>query len=351
MNAALRKTGLATLAFTFSLTLGPRFANAQDASRAQALFEDGRRLMGEGHFSEACPKLAASQKLDPGAGTLMNLATCYEKNGQSASAWATFKEAAAASHATNHLDWEAAARARAGKLEPDLARMSITLSAGARAQGVVVQRDESDVDAAELGSPIPIDAGVHVVRARAAGKKTWMTQVTIPGPGARHTLEIPRLDDEPAAAAPSAASPPATTSPAHPPADAPSDGSAQRLLGVAVAGAGVIGVAVGVFFALKASSTQDEALTHCNADNQCNADGIALGKDADSQAAASTVSFIIGGLLVAGGAALYFTAPRAPAHADRDAPRSKDAARHATGLRVGLGGPASVLGLNFGGAF
>src|SRR3954468_8607529 len=85
-------------------------AFAQDNSRAQALFDDGRRLMNEGHFAEACPKLAASQKLDPGAGTLMNLATCYEKNNQLASAWATFKEAAAASHASGHADWETAAR-------------------------------------------------------------------------------------------------------------------------------------------------------------------------------------------------------------------------------------------------
>src|SRR4051794_31792523 len=88
-------------------------AHAQDASRAQALFDDGRRLMNEGHYAEACPKLAASQKLDPGAGTLLNLATCYEKNSQFASAWATFKEAAAASHSSGHADWETAARGRA----------------------------------------------------------------------------------------------------------------------------------------------------------------------------------------------------------------------------------------------
>src|SRR5215207_9774287 len=116
-------------------------AGAQEASRAQALFDEGRRLMTEGKLGEACPKLAASQKLDPGAGTLMNLATCYEKNGQLASAWATFKEAAAASRASGHADWEQAARGRADKLEPELARIVVVVSKEAQAPGLVVERD------------------------------------------------------------------------------------------------------------------------------------------------------------------------------------------------------------------
>src|SRR6187401_1741060 len=148
-----------------------RTVHAQDASRAQALFDDGRRLMNEGHFQEACPKLAASQKLDPGAGTLMNLATCYEKNNQLASAWAAFREAAAASRASGHPDWETAARGRADKLEPELARLSVTVAKDVEVPGLVVERDGRALDPAEWATPMPIDGGPHTIRALAPGKK------------------------------------------------------------------------------------------------------------------------------------------------------------------------------------
>src|SRR4051812_2324896 len=161
LGLGLRLVPLVTL-----VTLA-RTAHAQEGSRAQALFDDGRRLMNEGHFADACPKLAASQKLDPGAGTLMNLATCYEKNNQLASAWATFKEAAAASRASGHADWETAARGRADKLEPELARLAVVVPKDVQVPGLVVERDGRALDPAEWATPIPVDGGTHTVRALA----------------------------------------------------------------------------------------------------------------------------------------------------------------------------------------
>jgi Flp pilus assembly protein TadD len=70
--------------------------SATDKAAVRALFDEGKRLMDAGQFAQACPKFADSEKLDPDVGTLLDLGVCYEKNGQTASAWATYKEAASA---------------------------------------------------------------------------------------------------------------------------------------------------------------------------------------------------------------------------------------------------------------
>ena len=74
------------------------FAGGNEAA-AEALFDEAKKLANDGKFAEACPKFAESNRLDRGAGTLIHLADCYEKNKQTASAWATFKEAASAAQA------------------------------------------------------------------------------------------------------------------------------------------------------------------------------------------------------------------------------------------------------------
>src|SRR5262245_52850537 len=71
----------------------PAFGQARDAATAEALFRQGRQAMEAKSYAQACPKFAESQKLDPAAGTLMNLATCEEKLGKLASAWQHWKEA------------------------------------------------------------------------------------------------------------------------------------------------------------------------------------------------------------------------------------------------------------------
>jgi hypothetical protein len=48
----------------------------------------------------------------------------------------------------------------------------------------------------------------------------------------------------------------------------------------------------------------------CRADNHCTTAGAQLRSDAKSAATISTVGFVAGGVLLAGGAVLFFTAPQ-----------------------------------------
>ena len=87
---------------------GERSAFAQPSPEARAaasaLFDDGRRLMSENKFAEACPKLEESQRIDPGAGTLYQLSVCFESIGRIASAWIGFRDVAVQSANAGQAD-------------------------------------------------------------------------------------------------------------------------------------------------------------------------------------------------------------------------------------------------------
>jgi hypothetical protein len=87
--------------------------------------------------------------------------------------------------------------------------------------------------------------------------------------------------------------------------------SAGRKIGLALGGAGLGGLAVGAIFGVLSKAMYDHALTSgCGGDsNRCSADGIADGKTAHTEAAIATLGFAAGGVLLAAGAALYFTSP------------------------------------------
>jgi len=100
-------------------------AGAAQKAAAESLFDDALKAMKSGHFAEACPKLEESERIDPAIGTLLYLAECYEKSGRTASAWATFREAASAAQAQGETDRTRVAAARADRLQPSLSKLTL----------------------------------------------------------------------------------------------------------------------------------------------------------------------------------------------------------------------------------
>ncbi len=301
MNAA-RFSALSALVVAVSVHAGAaRAENGQDKAAANVLFEDGKRLLEDGKTSEACGKFAESNRLDLGIGTTLWLADCYERNGQSASAWAQFDEAADLA-ARKKDPREKIARGRASQLEATLVRLTVEVSPDAAVDGLEVRCDDSLVGRAMWGMAVPVDPGAHVISVRAPKKKSWELRVEITDSRAT-SVQVPVLIDEPSLLPVVQRMPePSTGSPA---------GSTQRLMGLVLAGAGVVGVGMGTYFGLAAKGKLDDsnANNHCHDANRCDAAGLVLRSDAKSAATVSTVSLALGGAAIAGGVALYLTAP------------------------------------------
>jgi hypothetical protein len=104
------------------------------------------------------------------------------------------------------------------------------------------------------------------------------------------------------------ADPPASASPRV---DDPAVGDSQRTVAFLVGGVGIVGVVVGSVFGLVSISRGKDADKECQPPdyNICTAKGVEAGSAAMSAGNVSTVAFVAGGVLVAGGVVLYLTAP------------------------------------------
>lgn len=300
-------------------------ADAERMAAAQALFDEARALTERGEYAAACPKFAESRRLDPTMGTTFYLAECLEHIGRLASAWSYYIEVADAARASGQGDREVYARNRAEALRPRLPWLVVVVSPAARKlPGLLIKRDGIVLGEAQLGVAIPVDFGEHVITAAAPGRKPWEVRISVSEEAKTTKIEIPVLD----ALSPVAPSAPEPGLPHKP---AVSSGmSAQRVAGVVAGAAGVIGIGLGAFFGLRAMSKQDESNKdgHCDAADTCDHVGLGLRDEAITAATVSTIGFIAGGVALAGGVTLFFTAPsEAP-------PAQGKAARAATGERA-----------------
>ncbi len=284
------------------------------SATAEALFKQGRELMSAHKYDAACPKFEASQQREPGLGTLLNLAECNEKTGHTASAWAEYRKAIPLARAAGAKARQDLATERAQRLEERLSTLTIRAAGDDTATAQLeVRRDGVAVQRAELGSAIPVDPGEHLIEASAPDRQPWSWKVEVGPDAAKVLVEIPQLQPSSIQTPPPAAPIVATTNPVQPPSDrAASDGSAQRVTGLALGGAGLVGVGLGTFFGLRAFGKWADVKDACKAfPYECGESAKQDRASASSAGTASTVAFIAGGALLAAGAVLYLTAPSA----------------------------------------
>jgi hypothetical protein len=297
--------------------------SADDKARATVLFQEGRALMSGGQIAEACPKLQESQRLDPGGGTILNLALCHEREGRLARSWSEFKEALMTARRDGRPDRELEAANQVAALEPRLSRLTIVVPAGAQVVGLLIESDGGEVSRGAWSTAIPIDGGAHVVRATAPGRDPFVTTVIIGNEWDSRTVEIPVL-----------ATPVVVVSP--PPAATSLTPARLRWAGIAAAGAGVV-LLTGSGYALStAIRARDASRAHCWSDG-CDGAGLERRHEAVSRGNLATWLGAGGIALVGAGATLFFL--------ERPSPPASQQARAPARLVLGATPGAVMTGL------
>jgi hypothetical protein len=328
-----------------------RWANADpslaDKSIATQLFKEGRALLEQGRVPQACRKLEESQRLEPGGGTLLNLALCHEREGRAATAWAEFTEALGIAKRDDRPQRVEFAHAHISLLEPALSRLSINVSGAADLPDLEIKRDGSILGRAAWGSPIPVDPGDHLVEAVAPGKIPWKQSVLLAPNADSKTIVVPVLEDAPlqenVESSPSA--PPRRVAPV-PAADlgnathekVPEGSGAGTLAGWLALSLGVAASGVGTYFAVLAISQKSDADHNCPND-ACSAQGARQTSDAIKSANFATIGLGVGVVGLGLGTVLFATRSRTPrAEASATKPHQATMAVAAGDLSLGPAG-------------
>lgn len=271
-------------------------AYAQPKNKSAELFEQGRALAAEGKFTEACAKFDESYQLDRAPGTALNYGDCLEKLGQMRRAWQLYD--AAAKDFTRDKDARASyARQRADAVSPKLATLTVKVANPAQPGLVIKIGDQTVTAAAQIEDRF--DPGDVVITASAPDYKDFSTHANGLA-GASVIVDIPAdLGGKLVADS--------TT---------PSGGRDKKRVRLALitGGVGVASFVTSIVLGLSAKAKYDDGLKDCPEMNGRPSCSTAAQKqvldDAGARANVATAFAVIGGVGIAVGAVIYFTAPR-----------------------------------------
>ncbi len=279
-------------------------ANAQE----HPSFDAAMKLMRDGMFSEACPKLEEALAASKTMIVRFRLAECYEQTGKLASALLAFREVAGEAALTNLPDREAFATKKALELEPRVPKLKLLVPPEIGANSELEITIDDKVLARDAWADVALlDLGSHKVTVSGVGYRTWSFEFELKSEREIRTIQVPNQ---------SVAQPtPPPHAPAKPPIETP-DGDAsgmsiQAIAGMTVGAVGLALIGIGIGGGVSAKAKYDDSLVGCNPQNQCTSDAIALQEEAVASGNIATAIFVIGAAATVGGAALWILAPSA----------------------------------------
>lgn len=186
-------------------------------------------------------------------------------------------------------------------------------ASGADVSGVKVSVDGQTLTDKLGGTALAVDGGEHVFTFSAADRPS-VTRTFVLTEGEKGRRERIVLGAASAGvAAPTSAIPPAAAGGVSPEPPSSSNGPRTRkILGLFAGGVGVAGLGVGAVLGVLTVAEKNKQISDCPSATLCNGFGhtaaLADHSSALTDSAISTAAFIAGGVLLVGGAVLFFTA-------------------------------------------
>lgn len=272
---------------------------------AQQLFEEGRKAKEAGDTKSACDFFRRSNDEVESVGALQQLGECNDKLGNFATSWSSYKKCESVGAPKGDAR-AAECGAAAATVEPK--RAKITLNAPKAPPGMVVKADGKDVTAS-LGIGLPVDAGVRKIEISAPGFATKTIEVTVPSAPGNTPVEIPELEAESgdsssgSGGAGTGSGTGAGTGSGG--GDTGSKGMSGVMIGgLVVGGVGAAGLILGAAMGGAAIGAKSDVETLCPNQTCSTQDGKDALSTAKTDATVSTIGFIAGGVLLAGGAVM-----------------------------------------------
>lgn len=281
-----------------ALATPARAATPEAAAASQALFERGRQAAVRGDLELACASFAESQRLDPGAGTLMNWATCEARQGKLASAWQHFNEAAALLQPGD--DRAPFVYRQIRELSARLPRLSLRLDEAVPADARV-RLNGTELGSASIGVPLPVDPGRVELQVTCEGRKPRRSLVSV---AEGEQLELTLEAGEPHEPAASPFVPP----PSKPAVDGGQLRNLQRHLGISLVALGSLGAGLGLASGVVVVTHKSTADEHCPA-QRCDDAGRRAVASGERWLLVNTVAWSVGAAALLSGGVLWLTAP------------------------------------------
>jgi len=296
----MTSTRCSILVSAIAISIATSAAAQSSAAIAEGLFRDGKKLLEQKKYAEACPKFEESARLDPSSGVELALGICYEGLGKTASAWGAYESAISLARRDNRKDREHAATVRAEALEHKLSHVTITVPPDvAKIDGLVIKEDGVAIGAAAWADA-PVDPGSHTLDVAAPGKKAWSTTFTVDRPSSTQTVTVPELenDETPVVVVPAGGGAPRVLVkvPTHP----------LRTVSIVTLGAGAASLVAASVLGGIAIGDASDAHKACPTSPCSNATAISENDNAGTLADWSTALFVASGVLVATSVVLFF---------------------------------------------